>query len=117
MRGFDCSDPAHGKVHFTGKDDKDLVQIIKAHAATAHPDLTEGQIREMIAGRTGGRSWPPRARTQARRNPHTTSKRASRGPADSWPARLRCLRGSVLTHHAKAACRVTCHGPTRGARR
>ncbi len=27
MRGFDCSDPAHGKVHFTGKDDKDLVQI------------------------------------------------------------------------------------------
>jgi hypothetical protein len=50
MRGFDCSDPAHGKVHFTGKDDNDLVQVIKAHAATAHPDLTEGQIREMIAG-------------------------------------------------------------------
>jgi len=50
MRGFDCSDPSHGKVHFTGKDDDDLVQTIKAHAATAHPDLTEGQIREMIAG-------------------------------------------------------------------
>ena len=50
MRAFDCSDPSHGKVHFTGKDDDDLVQSIKAHAATAHPDLTEGQIREMIAG-------------------------------------------------------------------
>ena len=50
MRGFDCSDPSHGKVHFSGKDDDDLVQIIKALAATAHPDLTEGQIREMIAG-------------------------------------------------------------------
>jgi hypothetical protein len=50
MRGFDCVDPAHGKVHFTGKNDNDLVQTIKTHAATAHPDLTEGQIREMIAG-------------------------------------------------------------------
>ena len=50
MRGFDCSDPSHGKVHFSGKDDDDLVQSIKTHAATAHPDLTEGQIREMIAG-------------------------------------------------------------------
>jgi predicted small metal-binding protein len=50
MRAFDCSDPSHGKVHFTGKDDDDLVQTIKAHAATAHPDLTEGQIREMVAG-------------------------------------------------------------------
>src|SRR6058998_3207483 len=50
MRGFDCSDPSHGKIHFTGKDDDDLVQRVKAHAATAHPDLTEGQIREMIAG-------------------------------------------------------------------
>src|SRR5262245_54409533 len=50
MRGFDCVDPAHGKVHFDGKDDDDLVQTIKAHAATAHPDLTEGQIREMVAG-------------------------------------------------------------------
>ena len=50
MRAFDCSDPSHGKIHFTGKDDDDLVQSIRAHAATAHPDLTEGQIREMIAG-------------------------------------------------------------------
>src|SRR5947208_16888912 len=50
MRGFDCSDPSHGKVHFTGQDDDELVQTIKAHAATAHPDLTEGQIRGMIAG-------------------------------------------------------------------
>lgn len=50
MRGFDCSDPAHGKIHFSGKDDDDLVQTIKAHAATAHPDLTEGQIRQMVAG-------------------------------------------------------------------
>ena len=50
MRAFDCSDPSHGEVHFTGKDDDDLVQTIKGHAATAHPDLTEGQIREMVAG-------------------------------------------------------------------
>jgi hypothetical protein len=50
MRGFDCVDPAHGKVHFSGTNDNDLVETIKAHAATAHPALTEGQIREMIAG-------------------------------------------------------------------
>ena len=50
MRGFDCVDPAHGKVHFSGTDDDDLVQTIQGHAATAHPGLSEGQIREMLAG-------------------------------------------------------------------
>jgi hypothetical protein len=42
MRGFDCSDPSHGKIHFTGKDDDDLVQTIKAHAATADPGDDRG---------------------------------------------------------------------------
>jgi predicted small metal-binding protein len=53
MRAFDCVDPSHGKVHFTGQDDEELLQSIKAHAATAHPDLTETQIREMM----GGADW------------------------------------------------------------
>ena len=50
MRAFDCMDPSHDKIHFTGKDDGELFENIKAHAAEAHPDLTEGQIREMMAG-------------------------------------------------------------------
>jgi hypothetical protein len=50
MRGFHCVDPSHGRVDFTGEDDEDLFVHVKDHAADAHPDLTEGQIREMMAG-------------------------------------------------------------------
>lgn len=50
MRAFDCMDPSHGKIHFTGEDDVELLDNIKAHAADAHPDLSEGQIREMMDG-------------------------------------------------------------------
>jgi hypothetical protein len=50
MRGFHCVDPSHGKVEFTGEDDEALLARVKDHAAKAHPDLTESQVREMIAG-------------------------------------------------------------------
>ncbi len=50
MKAFDCSDPSHGKMHFTGADDEELFGSIKAHADGAHPDLTDSQIREMMAG-------------------------------------------------------------------
>src|ERR687888_2325152 len=55
MRGFHCVDPSHDRVEFTGADDEDLFQSIKAHAAEAHPELTDSQIREMMAGADWGK--------------------------------------------------------------
>ena len=53
MRAFDCSDPSHGKVHFTGKDDDDLVQSVKAHAAT-WPVLTVWTEAALFIGNPPG---------------------------------------------------------------
>ena len=50
MRGFHCVDPSHDRIEFTGADDAVLFEQIKAHTAKAHPDLTDGQIRDMMAG-------------------------------------------------------------------
>src|SRR5436190_3478797 len=50
MRGFHCVDPTHARIEFTGADDEDLFQSIKDHTAEAHPQLTDSQIREMMAG-------------------------------------------------------------------
>jgi predicted small metal-binding protein len=50
MRGFHCVDPSHGRVDLTGSDDEELFEQLKAHAATAHPELNETQLREMMAG-------------------------------------------------------------------
>jgi hypothetical protein len=50
MRGFHCVDPSHDRIEFTGANDEDLFQSIKEHTAKAHPQLTESQIREMMAG-------------------------------------------------------------------
>ena len=50
MRGFHCVDPSHDRIEFTGADDEGLFQSIKEHAADAHPELTDSQIREMMAG-------------------------------------------------------------------
>jgi len=50
MRGFHCVDPSHARIEFTGADDEDLFQSIKEHTAEAHPQLTDRQIREMMAG-------------------------------------------------------------------
>jgi hypothetical protein len=50
MRGFHCVDPGHDRIEFTGADDEALFQDIKAHTTQAHPQLTDSQIREMIAG-------------------------------------------------------------------
>ena len=50
MRGFYCVDPSHGRIDFTGADDDELFAQIKTHTAKAHPDLTDGQIRDMMAG-------------------------------------------------------------------
>ena len=56
MRGFHCVDPSHGRIDFTGADDKELLASIRAHTAKAHPDLTEGQVRDMMAGADWWRS-------------------------------------------------------------
>src|SRR5207247_5358581 len=45
MRGFHCVDPSHGRIDFTGADDEELFEHIKAHTAEAHPDLTDSQVR------------------------------------------------------------------------
>ena len=50
MRGFNCVDPSHDRVEFTGADDEDLFRNIKEHTTQAHPQLTDSQIREMISG-------------------------------------------------------------------
>ena len=50
MRGFHCVDPSHDRIEFTGADDEDLFRSIKKHTAEAHPQLTDGQVREMMAG-------------------------------------------------------------------
>jgi hypothetical protein len=50
MRGFHCVDPSHDRIEFTGADDAELLKQVKAHTAKAHPDLTDGQIRDMLAG-------------------------------------------------------------------
>jgi hypothetical protein len=55
-RGFHCVDPSHGRIEFNGADDEELFGNIKAHAAEAHPDLTDTQIREMMAGADWWRS-------------------------------------------------------------
>jgi hypothetical protein len=50
MRGFHCVDPNHARIEFTGADDEALFQTIKEHTTEAHPQLTDSQIREMMAG-------------------------------------------------------------------
>jgi predicted small metal-binding protein len=50
MRGFHCVDPSHDRIDFTATNDEELLERIKAHTAEAHPDLTESQIRDMMAG-------------------------------------------------------------------
>jgi len=50
MRGFHCVDPSHGRIDFTGADDAELLEHVKAHTAKAHPDLTDSQVRDMLAG-------------------------------------------------------------------
>src|SRR5438093_813278 len=56
MRGFHCVDPSHDRIDFTGADDEELFEHIKAHTAEAHPDLTDSQVREMMAGADWWRS-------------------------------------------------------------
>jgi predicted small metal-binding protein len=56
MRGFHCVDPSHGRIDFTGADDEELFESIKAHAAEAHPDLSDTQVKEMMAGEDWWRS-------------------------------------------------------------
>src|SRR5919204_395812 len=56
MRGFHCIDPAHGRIDFTGADDEELFETVRAHTVEAHPDLSETQVREMLAGADWWRS-------------------------------------------------------------
>src|SRR5437867_12533956 len=56
MRGFHCVDPSHDRTDFTGADDEELFEHIKAHTAEAHPDLTDSQVPELMAGADSWRS-------------------------------------------------------------
>lgn len=50
MRAMDCSDPGtHEDIHFSADDDDELFAQVKQHTTEFHPDMTDGQIRQMIS--------------------------------------------------------------------
>ena len=50
MRAMDCKDQAgHDDMHITGSTDDDLVEQAKLHRDEYHPDLSDDQIRELVA--------------------------------------------------------------------
>ena len=48
MRAMDCSDPAHGDMHFAAASDEELRSKVTAHVAEHHPDVTEQQVDDLI---------------------------------------------------------------------
>jgi N-acetyl-anhydromuramyl-L-alanine amidase AmpD len=48
MRAFDC-DQGHDKMTITAANDEELLQKAKEHAAQHHPEVTEDQLKSMIA--------------------------------------------------------------------
>jgi Protein of unknown function (DUF1059) len=49
MRAFDCSHEAHEDIHFTGETDEELIEQIRQHRDQYHQEMTDEQIREMVA--------------------------------------------------------------------
>ncbi len=47
MRALDCS-MGHDTIHFSAETDEELMQKVRDHAAQAHPELGEDQLREMF---------------------------------------------------------------------
>ena len=49
MRAMDCIHDNHEDMHFTGADDEELTQRVKAHRDEHHPDITDEQVHELVA--------------------------------------------------------------------
>ena len=49
MRAFDCKHPAHEDIHFTGATDDELLEQAKRHRDQYHQELTDDQLRDVIA--------------------------------------------------------------------
>ena len=49
MRGFDCSHPAHEDIHLSAADDEELVRNTLQHRDQYHPELSDDQIKEIVA--------------------------------------------------------------------
>jgi hypothetical protein len=50
MRAMDCSHPAHSEdVHFSAATDDGLFEQVKLHRDEYHPELSDEQLREVIA--------------------------------------------------------------------
>jgi hypothetical protein len=49
MRAMDCKHEAHDDIHFTGSTDDDLFEQVTRHRDEYHPEMTDDQIREVIA--------------------------------------------------------------------
>ncbi len=49
MRAFDCSHESHEDVHFSAEDDEVLVDQIRQHRDGYHQEMSDEQIREMVA--------------------------------------------------------------------
>jgi hypothetical protein len=48
MRAIDCAQ-GHDPIHMTAETDEELMEIVRAHAAEAHPELTDEQMQGMFA--------------------------------------------------------------------
>lgn len=48
-RGLDCKHEAHDDVHFSGVDDQDLQNQVRAHRDEYHPELSDGDVRNIVA--------------------------------------------------------------------
>ncbi len=49
MRGMDCTDESHAKIHFTGTDDNDLIRQVRQHIAVAHPHMSQDEAEGIVA--------------------------------------------------------------------
>lgn len=48
MRAIDCSQ-GHDTVHLSAETDEELMEKVRAHAADAHPGMTEDQMQGIFA--------------------------------------------------------------------
>lgn len=48
MRAIDCAQ-GHDPIHMAAETDDELMEMVRAHAAEAHPELTEEMMQGMFA--------------------------------------------------------------------
>ena len=50
MRALDCRAPdVHDDIHFTADNDPDLIAQVQQHRDQYHDDMTDDQIKELVA--------------------------------------------------------------------